>query len=397
MTSERTPDSDADGSEEADTSGVASGQDDESRGFPWKRIVQALISLAIVAGIFLGVMPLIADYGDVFDTITAMTGMEIGSLVAFGVWNLITYWFVLTAALPGLRLREAAVVNQASTAVSNTLPGGGVIGVGVSIAMLTSWGFTIGSIGRSAVVTGIWNNFVKLGMPVLALALLALDGELTPARVTAAAVGIIVLISAVVLFGLLLRSDRLARAIGRGVGHVVNWGRKLLRKEPMEGWGERSSDFRTDTIGLLRHRWLWLTVATLLSHISLYLVLLVALRHVGVSQEELSWIAVLAAFAFVRLISALPLTPGGVGVVELGYAAVLTIGLDDITSAQVVAAILVFRAVTYLLPIPLGLISYVIWRLNKSWKMSEEQRAELAGDAYQYESEPDTSATAGGT
>ncbi|MGB5169204.1 MAG: YbhN family protein [Acidimicrobiia bacterium] len=358
------------------------------RGFPWKRIVQALVSLAIVAGIFLGVMPLIADYGDVFDTIRAMTSLEIGSLVAFGLWNLMTYWFVLTAALPGLRLREAAVVNQASTAVSNTLPGGGVIGVGVSVAMLTSWGFTIGSIGRSAVVTGIWNNFVKLGMPVLALALLALDGELTPARVTAAAIGIIVLISAVVLFGLLLRSDRLARAIGRGVGSVVDWGRTLLRKEPMEGWGERSSEFRADTIGLLRHRWLWLTVATLLSHISLYLVLLVALRHVGVSQEELSWIAVLAAFAFVRLISALPLTPGGVGVVELGYAAVMTIGLDDITSAQVVAAILVFRAVTYLLPIPLGLISYVIWRLNKTWKMSEEQRAELAGDAYDYGPEP---------
>ena len=388
MTGEQTAGSDAGTPDEAGAADADSSQDDEPRGFPWKRIVQALISLVIVAGIFLGVMPLIADYGDVFDTIRAMTGMEIGSLVAFGLWNLMTYWFVLTAALPGLRLREAAVVNQASTAVSNTLPGGGVIGVGVSIAMLTSWGFTIGSIGRSAVVTGIWNNFVKLGMPVLALALLALDGELTPARVTAAAIGIIVLISAVVLFALLLRSDRLARAIGRGVGKVVNWGRRLFRKEPMEEWGERSSEFRTDTIGLLRHRWLWLTVATLLSHISLYLVLLVALRHVGVSQEELSWIAVLAAFAFVRLISALPLTPGGVGVVELGYAAVLTIGLDDITSAQVVAAILVFRAVTYLLPIPLGLISYVIWRLNKTWKMSEEQRAELAGDAYDYGPEP---------
>ena len=371
----------------AGISGVATEQADRRWGFPWKRIIQALISLVIVAGIFLGVMPLIADYGDVFDTIGAMTGLELGSLVAFGLWNLITYWFVLVAALPGLRLREAAVVNQASTAVSNTLPGGGVIGVGVSIAMLTSWGFTIASIGRSAVVTGIWNNFVKLGMPVLALALLALDGELNPARVTAAAIGIIVLIAAVVLFGLLLRSDRLTRAIGRGVGSVVNWGRKLFRREPMEGWGERFSAFRTDTIGLLRHRWLWLTVATLLSHISLYLVLLVALRHVGVSQEELSWITVLAAFAFVRLISALPVTPGGVGVVELGYAAVLTIGLDDITSAQVVAAILVFRAVTYLLPIPLGLISYVIWRVNKSWKIGEEQRAALAGGAYDYESE----------
>lgn len=354
----------------------------------WKRVVQAVISLAIVVGIFVGVMPLIADYGEVWATIQAMTWLEVVSLVLMGLWNLVTYWFVLTAALPGLRLREAAVVNQASTAVANTLPGGGVIGVGVSVAMLTSWGFTIAAITRSALVTGIWNNFVKLGMPVLALALLALEGEVTPARLTAAAVGIAVLVAAVVLFALLLKSERLARAIGRGFGRVVDWFRKLLRKPPLGDWGDRAATFRSNTIGLLRHRWLWLTLATLLSHFSLYLVLLVALRHVGVSQEELSWITVLAAFAFVRLISALPITPGGVGVVELGYAAVLTLGLDATTSAQVVAAILVFRAITYFLPIPLGVISYGIWRWNKSWRMSHAQRAELAGDAYELEPDP---------
>ena len=354
----------------------------------WKRVVQAVISLAIVVGIFVGVMPLIADYGEVWATIQAMTWLEVVSLVLMGLWNLATYWFVLTAALPGLRLREAAVVNQASTAVANTLPGGGAIGVGVSVAMLTSWGFTIAAITRSALVTGIWNNFVKLGMPVLALALLALEGEVTPARLTAAVVGIAVLVGAIVVFALILKSDRLARAIGRGLGRVVDWFRKLFRREPLSDWGDRAAKFRLDTIGLLRHRWLWLTAATLLSHFSLYLVLLVALRHVGVSQEELSWITVLAAFAFVRLISALPITPGGVGVVELGYAAVLTIGLDDMTSAQVVAAILVFRAITYFLPIPLGVLSYGIWRWNKSWRLSHEERAELAGDAYEVEPDP---------
>ena len=361
----------------------------------WKRVVSALISLVIIVAIFWFVMPLIADYGDVFDTIRDMTGLEIGALVLFGLWNLATYWFVLTAALPGLRLGEAAVVNQASTAVSNTLPAGGVVGVGVSVAMLTSWGFPVSAIGRSAVVTGIWNNFVKLGMPVLALALLALEGGITPARVTAAAIGIAVLVGAIVVFGMLLRSERLARAIGRGVGRVVDWGRGRVRKDPIGGWEDRASNFRSDTVGLLRHRWLWLTVATLISHISLYLVLLVALRQVGVSQGELSWIAVLAAYSFVRLISALPLTPGGVGVVELGYAAVLTIGLDDITSAQVVAAILVFRAVTYLLPIPLGIVSYLFWRINTSWKMSEEERSDLIGDAYKIDPEPAESSAEG--
>ena len=347
-----------------------------------KRIVQAVISLVIVVGIFVGVMPLIADYGEVWDTISAMTALETLGLLLVGLWNLATYWFVIVAALPGLRLREAAVVNQASTAVANTLPGGGAIGVGVSIAMLTSWGFRIAAIARSAVVTGIWNNFVKLGMPVLALALLALEGEITPARLAAAAAGIGVLIAAVVIFALILKSDRLARAIGRALGGVVDWFRRLFRRDPMADWGQRATKFRRDTIGLLRHRWIMLTVATLVSHVSLYIVLLATLRNVGVSQEQLSWITVFAAFSFVRLISALPITPGGVGVVELGYAATMTIGLDSTTKAQVVAAILVFRAITYLLPIPLGAISYVIWRVNKTWRLSDAQRDALVGDAY---------------
>ncbi len=348
----------------------------------WKRVLQGLISLVVVVGIFVGVMPRIANYGDVWDTIRSMTRIEIGALVVVGIWNLATYWFVLVAALPGLRLREAAVVNQASTAVSNTLPGGGAIGVGVTVAMLRSWGFPIASITRSTIVTGIWNNFVKLGMPVLALALLVLEGNVTPARLIAAAAGIGALVAAIVGFGLVLKSDRAARAVGTRFGRVVDRLRQIVRRPPLADWGERAARFRSETIGLLRHRWLSLTVASVVSHVSLFIVLLVALRNVGVSQDELSWIAVLATFAFVRLVSALPVTPGGVGVVEVGYAAVLTSGMDDVASAQVVAAILLFRAITYVLPIPFGAASYMTWRQNRSWRMSEEARAALAGDAY---------------
>ncbi len=380
---ETIPESGLDSNEPTDT-------DAPRHGVTWKRVASAIVSLVVIVAIFYFVIPLIADYDEVFATIRAMTTSEITSLVLIGLWNLVTYWFVIVAALPGLRLREAAVVNQASTAVSNTLPAGGALGVGITLAMLTSWGFTIAAITRSAVVTGIWNNFVKLGMPVLALALLALEGGITPARLTAAAIGIAVLIAAVVVLWMVLKSDRLARAIGRFVGKIVDWFRGRFRNEPLGDWDGRAAKFRLDTVGLLEHRWLPLTLATLLSHISLYLVLLVALRHVGVSQEELSWIAVLAAYSFVRLISMVPITPGGVGVVELGYAATLTIGLDDMARARVVAAILVFRAITYLLPIPLGIASYVIWRVNNTWRMTDEERAQLAGDAYDVEAAPPT-------
>ena len=186
------------------------------------------------------------------------------------------------------------------------------------------------------------------------------------------------LVGTIVVFGLILRSDPLARSIGKALGGLVSRLRRFVRRSPVTDWDQRAAAFRSETIGLLRHRWLQLTLATIVSHLSLYAVLLVTLRNVGVGQASLSWIQVLAAFAFVRLISALPITPGGVGVVELGYVAAMTLGMDDQTTAQVVAAILVFRAITYALPIPLGALSYVVWRRNRSWRLPATQRDLLA-------------------
>ena len=340
-----------------------------------KRVIQALISLTIVVGIFVGVLPRFASYEDVWATITDMTGLELTTLGLIGAWNIVTYWFVMVAVLPGLRFSEAAVVNQASTAVSNTLPAGGAIGVGVTYAMYTSWGFQAPEIALSALVSGVWNNFVKLGMPVLAVALLALTGDITAARIVAAGSGLAVLAATVVPFGLVLKSERLARSIGARLGRIVVRVMRMARRSPSGDWGASALGFRTRTIGLLRKRWLLLTAATVISHTSLYIVLLVTLRHVGIEESDLGWTQVLAAFAIVRLISALPVTPGGLGIVEAGYTIALTAGVDASTDAQVVGAVLLFRAVTFFLPIPLGAGAYVFWRRNRTWRRTPAERA----------------------
>jgi uncharacterized membrane protein YbhN (UPF0104 family) len=122
-------------------------------------------------------------------------------------------------------------------------------------------------------------------------------------------------------------------------------------------------------------RWPALTLSSLVSHFALYLVLLLALRHVGVSEQELSWAQVLGVFAFVRLISLFPITPGGVGLVELGYIGGLYVAgrnqADvplDVFKAQVAAAVLVFRTLTFVFQIPLGALTYVIWQRKMSWR-----------------------------
>ncbi len=334
--------------------------------------MKSAASLAIVVAIFVAVLPRIASYEAVWSTLRDMTWLEITSLVVVAIWNVVTYWVLLVAVLPGLSYPQAAVVNQTSTAVANTLPGGAAIAVGISYAMYSSWGFTKSEFAFAAVVSGVWNNFAKLGLPVVALALLAITGDVTPALVTAALVGVGVLAGAVLLFRAMLRYGAVAHTVGRGASRLVSAVRGALRMPPVADWGRAAEAFCTRTAAELHRRHLRISVAALVSHLSLYLVLLTALRHVGISEEEVSWVAVLAAYAFVRLISALPITPGGVGVVELGYTAALGLGLESAAQAQVVAAILAFRFITFVLPIPLGAAAYVFWRRNRSWRRRAE-------------------------
>jgi hypothetical protein len=74
------------------------------------------------------------------------------------------------------------------------------------------------------------------------------------------------------------------------------------------------------------------------------------------------WQTSLAAFAFVRLLTALPITPGGLGITELGLVGILATSADHKVTVQVTAAVLLYRAVTYLPSIPLEAAACLIWR-----------------------------------
>jgi uncharacterized membrane protein YbhN (UPF0104 family) len=158
----------------------------------------------------------------------------------------------------------------------------------------------------------------------------------------------------------MLRSEEVARRFGLLAGRVASRLLRLVGRPPVAGWELATVKFRGRTIDLVEHRWLAITATSLVSHLSLYLVLLAALRDVGVGNAQVGWAEVLAVFAFARLATAIPFTPGGAGLVE----AVLIGGLVAAGGAkpQVVAAVLLYRALTWLLPIPVGIGCYLWWR-----------------------------------
>jgi putative heme transporter len=335
-----------------------------------RRIVQVALSLVLVVAIFYYLLRGI-DLATVWAEIKALTWLEMATLVAIAGWNLCTYAWVWMSVTPGLSFWRAMGMTQATTAVANTIPAGvgAAIGIGMTYSMLGSWGYSRSKTTTAVLVSGVWNSFIKLGLPVLALALVALQGGATGGRVIAALLGIAGLVAAVVVFALMLRSEEQARRFGLLAGRVASRLLGLVRRPPVAGWELATVKFRSRTVGLVRRRWVAITVTSLVSHLSLYAVLLVALRDVGVSDVEVSWAEVLAVFAFARLATAIPLTPGGVGFVE----GVLVTGLVGAGGDpdEVAAAVVVYRALTWALPILVGIGCYLWWR-RRSWTTTPE-------------------------
>jgi uncharacterized protein (TIRG00374 family) len=336
-------------------------------------VVRVVLAVAVVAAVYIGLLPKLVDLSQVGATLRAMTWLELVTLVGAAVWNLVSYLLPQLAAMPGLSFGQAVLESHASTAVGNLLPAGQAVGLGVTWRFYTSYGFDRGPIALSLLVQGVWNNFVKLGMPILALGLLAISGAQRGALGPPAVVGLVVFLLALAGFAFGLSGERRAARLGRALAGAAERLRRLIGRHGRPDWERGAVAFRAQAITLLRGRWHWLTAATLVSHLSLFLVLLLALRHVGVSEAEVSWVEALAAFALVRLLSAIPITPGGLGVVELGLAAALVLAGGD--EAQVVAAVLVFRVLTFVLPIPIGALTWWLWRRRPGYRLSVRRPA----------------------
>ena len=327
-----------------------------------REIFRTAGSAAIVAAIFGFAVPHFASYRSVWASMHVMTWPQVLLVAAAAAASMVSTWIMICSVLPSIRLREAAVVNLGSNAVANTLPAGGALAMGVSWAMLSSWGVSTADYVLYTLVSGIWNVFARLGLPVLALLVLVTASRPGAGLIAAAAVGLALLAALAAGLGLLMRSESFALGAGRALQPVLAIACRVARRPASFDIPGSLLGFRDRAGALIAARGWRITAATAASNLTLWLVLLACLRGIGLSQAQVPWQTSLAAFAFVRLLTVLPITPGGLGITELGLIAILAAGAGHRASAQVTAAVLLYRAVTYLPPIPLGAIACLIWR-----------------------------------
>jgi len=337
----------------------------------WAGVSGALAGILLIALIFVVILPAIANPSDIWATVRDLSWAWIAALAAATVLNLMTFAPQTMAALPGLRFRPALAVTTASTASTYVTPGGLVTGIGLSYAMLRGYGFQPRAVTLSITVVTIWNQFMIFGTPAVALAWLTVAGGTNALLQTAAYAGVAVFAAILTATVAALTADVLARWTGDVAAAAASAALGLVRRAPV-GWsGENFVNFRRDGVGLLRARWHWLTLGTLAGHLSVYLVLLVSLRALRVTGGEVSLAESFAAWALVRVLGQIAITPGGFGFVELGLTgALVAFGGPQ---AEVVAAVLVYRFLTVAPTLVAGAIFGVTWRRHHpGWREEAE-------------------------
>lgn len=342
-----------------------------------RRIVSGFFSYGLVV---LAVYYLLSNLqeGDWTSAIALITWQMLVVSVVLGVVNLATNWPPIVVALPGLKVREAAVTNTAGAALSNTVPEGGAVATGLNYAMLRSWGFTLGDTTSEVIVTGTWSQMTKYILLAIGLVVVTLQGW-GPTWVVWVALGLTALVAvAVVLLTLILRSERFASRLGAGCDRLVGRLRRRVKRIADPGLTEGLPLFRTQMVRLLRLCWGRLTATMVASQLTVVLVLGICVRMQGLDESTISWAVILVAWGLVTFASLLIPTPGGLGVAEVVLVGVLGHGLPASDEAAVLAAVLLYRIATFLVPIPIGLVTYLYWRMSTAWRRPVNSRGPSA-------------------
>jgi hypothetical protein len=258
--------------------------------------------------------------------------------------------------LPKLPWFVAATSQLVSNSVSRVLPGGAAIGGAVLYRMLSVSGVTIAQATSAMAASTIVSYALLFGIPAIAgLAALAgapvPDGMAPAVFAGGAAFAALVAVSvAMIVFGAPVR------LLGRCAARAVPLAGRLVGRE----WAFTADELvaeRARMIAVLGPRWPKAVAAATGNWAFDYLALLCVLYAVGADP---SLGMVLLAFAVASVLAIVPLTPGGVGFVEVGlYSALVVSGIG---SADAAVATLAYRVVSWWLPVVAGALAWFAFR-----------------------------------
>lgn len=264
-------------------------------------------------------------------------------------------------------------IQMSTKALSSIVPGGSAAGSALGYRLMTLSGVPGPDAGFALATAGLGSAVVLNLLFWIALLISIPIRGVNPGYATAAVAGLILLLlAAVLVIGLLDGSGRAER--------TIRWiARRFRLSEDRAAAGTRQIAGRLDD--LIRDRVLlgrvvgWAAANWLLDAAALW----VFLRAYGASTDL---DALLVAFCLVNVLAVIPITPGGLGIIDGGLPLALTgFGLTKVTAVLGTAT---YRLAQYFFPIVLGGVLYATLRMGP-WSMKRrdnlQRLRELAGEA----------------
>jgi uncharacterized membrane protein YbhN (UPF0104 family) len=331
------------------------------------KVLSAGLSGGLLVLLFAVIIPELGSMSEVWDAIASMSPATFVVLLIGGLLIRVLLAATYPPLIPGLTFIRSLIARESSSAVSNVIPGPS--GTASQYVILRSWNVSTERFAGATVGNSVLTYALVFAGPGLFLLIWVLAGQ--PAKTGSHnvwAIGLIALavtIITVVVLGAIARSERLAALVGSVGQKCVNPFRRLFRKAPIDTWPDSARQVRGDTLSQVRGHASVLTVCIGGGYLLNGFLLVGSLWACGVTRSEMPMSLGLFLYGIGRIVTCVPITPGAVGVAEVVYTAVYVAVLGESSQSVVVAGVLVYRALTYALPLVTGLISYIAWRIMR--------------------------------
>ena len=324
---------------------------------PWRSIVKKTV-MAVVAGITLYlVFPSLAAVFGSFPKLTSLDPIWFTFAIALQVAH-----FTCTIALQRIALRTKAwfsvTTSQLSgNAISLIVPGGAAFGAATQFRMLAAAGNDPATAVAGLTAFSLLGIGGLLALPIFVLPAIIAGTPIANGLLHAALLGLVAFVLFAGFSAAVLMLDGPLHWAGRVIQAARN--RMMRKATPTTGLPDRLVFERNRIRRVLGRRW---KAATLLSTGRLafdFGTLLACVRATGVKPNPS---LILLAYAVAGLLALIPLTPGGLGIVEAGLSALLI--LAGVPGVDAVVATLAYRIISYWIPIVVGPFAYFAFRLR---------------------------------
>jgi putative heme transporter len=314
-----------------------------------------------------------ATIGDAVGEMRGLSSAVVAALVALAVLDRISRADIVRRLLGTGSFFRSLTIHDVGTAASKGVPLGGPLATGLRWSIARDASVPTTTFTSMLVAYGVATTFVTWLLPfaVLLVDIARRSPTLTDAAMLAVCAAVVG--GSALFWAVVLRSERITAWM---VGVLDSFVGRAAERWPTIADRLDGHDFGADLLDVrsslraVAARPGGLLVRTALAQSVGAVILLVALRGLGVG-DELGLIEFARVYFVVTLLSSFVPVPGGVGVVEAGLTGALVAAGVDAPSA--LAGVLVYRLLTYVVPIALGAVLYAVWRLDVARRGVDER------------------------